>query len=164
MIQRVSGLLPALVVACLAVLLAGGCASLAGRDPLQVAVAGIEPLPGEGLELRLLVKLRVQNPNDQVVDFNGVALQLDVQGSRFATGVSEATGTLPRFGETVLEVPVTVSAISVARQVMGVMGGAPADKFRYELRGKLSGSGIGAQRFQSEGVLDLTGPGAALAP
>ena len=41
------------------------CATLSDRDPLQVTVAGIESLPGEGMEMRLLVKLRVQNPNER---------------------------------------------------------------------------------------------------
>jgi hypothetical protein len=45
----------------------GGCTTLPGRDPLQVTVAGIEPLQGEGLELRMLTKLRVQNPNESPV-------------------------------------------------------------------------------------------------
>ena len=66
-----------------------GCASLQGRDPLQVTVAGIEPLEGQGMELRLLVKLRVQNPNDSPVTYNGVALQMDVQSKTFASGVSD---------------------------------------------------------------------------
>ena len=65
-----------------------GCASLQSRDPLQVTVAGIEPLQGQGLELRMLVKLRVQNPNDAPVDYNGVAVEMDVQGKSFASGVS----------------------------------------------------------------------------
>ena len=30
------------------------CALLPSHDPLEVQVAGIQPLPGEGLELRLL--------------------------------------------------------------------------------------------------------------
>ena len=67
----------------------GACATLTDHDPLQVSVAGIEPLPGEGFEMRLLVKLRVQNPNDEPVDYNGVALNLDVQGKKFASGVSD---------------------------------------------------------------------------
>ena len=45
------------------------------RDPLQVTVAGVESIPGEGMELRLLVKLRVQNPNDLPVEYNGVAVE-----------------------------------------------------------------------------------------
>ena len=56
------------------------CASLQPRDPLQVTVAGIEPLQGQGLELRMNLKLRVQNPNDAPVEYNGVAVQMDVQG------------------------------------------------------------------------------------
>jgi len=36
------------------------CATLPQRDPPQVTVAGVEPLQGQGLELRLLVKMRVQ--------------------------------------------------------------------------------------------------------
>ena len=48
----------------LAVTLVVGCAGLARQDPVQAYVVGVEPLQGEGLELRMLVKLRVQNPND----------------------------------------------------------------------------------------------------
>ena len=81
------------------VFLFGGCASLQGREPIQVIIAGVEPLQGEGLELRMLVKLRIQNPNDFPLDFNGVSVQMDVQGKRFATGVSDAGGSVPRFGE-----------------------------------------------------------------
>jgi len=88
-----------------AVLASEGCAALRGRDPLQVTVAGIEPLQGQGLELRMLVKLRVQNPNDTPVDYNGVALQMNVQGKTFATGVSDAGGSVPRFGEAIISVP-----------------------------------------------------------
>ena len=47
----------ALMIALTALLL-GACASLPNQDPLQVTVAGIESLPGEGMELRMLVKLR----------------------------------------------------------------------------------------------------------
>ncbi|HSN70692.1 MAG TPA: LEA type 2 family protein, partial [Steroidobacteraceae bacterium] len=73
-----------------------GCTAMQVRDPPQVTVAGIEPLPGEGMELRMLVKLRVQNPNDVAIDFNGVALEMDVLGKTFATGVSDQGGTIPR--------------------------------------------------------------------
>src|SRR5512137_2444309 len=106
-----SGLRSLMRISCLALatLLAAGCASLPKHDPLQVTVAGIESLPGEGMELRLLVKLRVLNPNDAPVDFDGVALNLDVQGKRFASGVSDEVGSVPRFGEAVVQVPVTVS-------------------------------------------------------
>lgn len=97
-----------------------GCASLPGRDPLNVQVAGVEPLEGQGLEMRMAVKLRVQNPNDSAVDYDGAALELELNGKRFATGVSNERGSVPRFGETVLTVPVSVSAFSAIRQALGL--------------------------------------------
>src|SRR5512137_2675995 len=136
-----SGLRSLMRISCLALatLLAAGCASLPKRDPLQVTVAGIESLPGEGMELRLLVKLRVQNPNDTPVEFNGAALYLDVQGRSFASGVSDQAGTVPRFGEAIVAVPVTVSLMRMARQVLGMIDGKPVDKVTYSLSGKLNG-------------------------
>ena len=136
-------------------LLISGCAALAPRDPLQVTVAGVEPLQGQGLEMRMNVKLRVQNPNDEPVDYNGVALSMDVPGKTFATGVTDATGTVPRFGEAVITVPVTISAFRMARQAMGMMSGAGVTKIEYELKGKLSGAGLSATRFTNKGQFDL---------
>src|SRR5512137_1537210 len=145
-----SGLRSLMRISCLALatLLAAGCASLPKRDPLQVTVAGIESLPGEGMELRLLVKLRVQNPNDTPVEFNGAALNLDVMGRRFASGVSDETGTVPRFGEAIVAVPVTVSVLRMARQFMGMLDGKPVERINYSMSGKLHGAGMsGTRRF-----------------
>jgi len=132
-----------------------GCASMQGKDPLQVTVAGVESIPGEGMELRLLVKLRVQNPNDTPVEFNGVAVEMDVQGKTFATGVTDASGSVPRFGETVIEVPVTASAFRMARQALGLMSGGGLGKITYQMTGKLHGSGVSTVRFQNTGDFEL---------
>jgi hypothetical protein len=138
-----------------ACLVAAGCASMKPRDPLQVTVAGIEPLQGQGMELRLNVKLRVQNPNDAPVDYDGVAVQMDVQGKTFATGVSDAAGSVPRFGETVVAVPVTISAFRMARQALGFMHGGGLGKIDYEMHGKLNGSGLSTTRFNTKGSFDF---------
>ena len=140
----------------LAALMLSACASMPSKDPLQVSVAGIEPMPGEGMELRLLVKLRIQNPNDAPIEFNGVALNLDVMGRDFASGVSDQAGTVPRFGEAIVAVPVTVSLMRMARQVIGMLDGKPVDKVTYSLSGKLNGVSLfGTQRFSSKGELEL---------
>lgn len=133
------------------------CALLPGHDPLEVQVAGIQPLPGEGLELRLLVKLRLQNPNDAPIDYDGVALSLSVNDRRLASGVSDQRGSVPRFGERVLSVPVTISALSVARQALGLADGSRLDALPYVLRGKLGGGLLGTRRFSDKGTLDLSG-------
>jgi LEA14-like dessication related protein len=143
------------ILPALAVLLLSACAGLPSSDPLQVTVAGIEPLQGEGLELRMLVKLRVQNPNDAPVDYNGVYVKLDVQGKTFASGVSDASGSVPRFGEAVIGVPITVSVLRMVRQMMGVLDGKPVNSIRYEMSGKLNRSTFRAVRFETQGEIAM---------
>jgi LEA14-like dessication related protein len=150
-----SALLRTVIASVAAFILLSGCAALQPRDPLQVTVAGIEPLQGEGLEMRMNVKLRVQNPNDAPVEYKGVALQMQVQGKTLATGVSDAAGSVLGFGESVIDVPVTISAMSMVRQAMSMMSGAGAKKIEYELKGKLSGSGFSATRFTTRGDFEF---------
>ena len=147
--RRILVLTPALA-------LLSACAAVPGRDPVQVQVVGVESLEGEGLELRFLCKLRVQNPNDTPIDYNGVYVELEVRGSTLASGVSDASGTIPRFGEVVLAIPVTASALRFARQAIGMYMSQERSKIDYVLRGKVSGSLFNTVRFESRGEIDLS--------
>ncbi len=138
-----------------ALLALGGCAGMAVRDPVRINVVGIDPLPGQGLEMRFNVKLRLQNPNDSAIEYDGVALELELNDQPFATGVSDRKGSIPRFGESVLSVPVTVSALAAVRQALGLAEGASVDNLPYVLRGKLAGGVFGTMRFTEEGTLSL---------
>ena len=131
-----------------------GCAAMPGREPVKVSLASLEPLPGQGLELRLAVKLRLLNPNDAPIDYDGVFVELSVRGSEFASGASGERGTVPRFGESILTIPVTVTAVAVVRQLLGL---ATGDRSRvdYRLRGRLSGGLLGTVSFREEGEVDL---------
>lgn len=153
--------MPRLFRLCLILLLAlnlGACASLDLRDPLRIDLAGLEPLPGQGLELRFAIKLRVQNPNDSAVDFDGVALELEVNGQPLASGVSDQRGSVPRFGETLISVPVSISAFSAMRQAWGAADQRPGQGLPYVLRGKLAGGLFGTRRFSDSGTLDWPEP------
>ena len=144
-----------LVLLAFGVLLSCGCASLQPRKPVEVIMVGVEPLQGEGLELRMLVKLRIQNPNDLPLDFNGVSVEMDVQGKRFATGVSDAGGSVPRFGETIVDVPVSISVFRIAHQVIGVMTNEYRGKLAYEMTGTLAGPTFNSVQFKSKGEFTL---------
>jgi LEA14-like dessication related protein len=145
-----------LLSATLVSLALAGCAALAGRDPLRVELVGIEPAQGQGLELRLAVKLRVQNPNDDAVEFDGTALELEVNGQTLATGVSDQRGSVPRYGEAVLVVPMSISAMNAVRQALVFADGKPPEAVPYVLRGKLAGGTFGALRFTKEGSIAIT--------
>ena len=150
-------------VAALAALLLAltGCAGLGLRDPVSVNVVGLEPMPGEGMETRFALKLRVQNPNESAIEYDGVFVELDLRGARLASGVSDQKGTVPRYGETVITLPMSVSVGAMIRQVIGI---ATSDRVRtdYQMRGKLAGPALGGYRFESKGELQL--PAGLLGP
>ena len=150
--------LAALFLVVLVSLALAGCASLVHREPVRINVVGLEPIPGEGMEMRFKVKLRVQNPNETAIDFDGLALDLDLNGRPFATGVSDGAGSVPRFGETLIEIPVSVSAIAVVRQALGVIEGDGKAEVPYALRGRLAGGLLGGMRFSDSGTLKLPEP------
>ncbi|AZC37386.1 MULTISPECIES: LEA type 2 family protein [Pseudomonas] len=140
---------------CLLLLSLSACALFPQRDQLHINVVGIEPLPSQDLEVRFAIKLRLQNPNETAINYNGVALDLEVNGQPLATGVSDQTGSIARFSEGVLVVPVSVSAFAVLRQTLGLSQTQSLDDLPYVLRGKLAGGPFGTMRFVEKGQLSL---------
>ncbi|HDR8992640.1 LEA type 2 family protein [Burkholderia vietnamiensis] len=137
-----------------ALFMLGGCAGFT-REPVSVTVAGLDPLPGQGLEMRFALKLRVQNPNDTPIEYDGISVALEVNGSPFASGVSDRSGVVPRFGEAVIDVPVSVSAFAAARQAWNLPGAAASGELPYALRGRLAGGALGAVHFRDAGTLRM---------
>jgi LEA14-like dessication related protein len=151
------------VTALLATLaLLSGCASLTDLTAPRVNLAGIESLAGEGLELRFMLKLRVQNPGDADLRYDGVWAEVELRGQPLASGGAAVTGVVPRFGEAVLMVPVTASGLSIARQVISLLRnsreGNGVGVVAYALRGRLGGTGLGSGSFESSGEIDLRVP------
>lgn len=131
------------------------CALFQARDPLNISVIGIEPLPGQELEMRMAIKMRVQNPNESPVDYNGIALNLEVNGQPLAAGVSDQQGHIGRYDEAVIVVPVSITAFSFLRQAYGLRKLESLQGLPYVVRGKLAGGLFGTVRFTDQGKLDL---------
>jgi LEA14-like dessication related protein len=133
------------------------CAGFGRHEPIRVNLAGLESIPGAGLEARFLAKVRVQNPNDASITYDGISAEVDLNGRSFAAGVSDASGEIPRFGESVIELPLTVPATAIVRQVLGLFTGDNS-KANYRVRGFLHTGTFGRQRFDSTGEIDLPKP------
>ena len=158
-------------IAVLLLVLVAGCATLAGQDAPSVKVAGLEPLVSEGLELRFALKMRVQNPNGAPIDYDGIAVELDLDGRGLASGVSNQKGQIPRFGEQVVTIPVSISALTALRQLLSRIGSVErgdvsAGTISYSLKGKLGGvsGAFDAVRFVDQGELNLFAPEGARLP
>ena len=137
-----------------------GCAIFKRTDPPQVTVVGIEPAASgaiQGLGAHMQLKLRVKNPNDTPIEYNGIHVEVDVQNKSLASGMSNQSGTVPAFGEAVILVPVEISYMGMVGQAMGLLSGKSLDKVTYEMHGKLSSTTSGALPFKSQGELNLAG-------
>lgn len=138
--------------------LASGCATLRPDTAPRVELAGLEALPGEGLELRVLLKLRIQNPAERELRYDGLWAEVELRGLPLAAGGASVAGVVPRFGEAVVQVPVTASGLALARQAFSLwkdsqQGGGPV---AYVLRGRLGGTGLVDARFESRGEVRWT--------
>ncbi|WP_435036766.1 LEA type 2 family protein [Pseudomonas neuropathica] len=149
------------VILSLLLLSLSACALFPNRDPVNINVVGLEPLPSQDLEVRFAIKLRVQNSNETAIDYNGIALDLEVNGHSLASGVSDQSGSIPRFSESIVTVPVSISAFSVLRQTLGLSQTQTLDNLPYVLRGKLAGGLFGTMRFVDSGKLSLPKTSAA---
>ena len=136
------------VLLCLA-----SCSSFSTRDPLTVNLIDIAPLDGGNLEFRFALELRVQNPNADELNYDGISLALDLNGKQLARGVSNVKGKVPAFGEAIITVPMSVSAFAVFRQAWATAQTTPTESLPYRLSGKLGGNFLGSQRFVDEGSL-----------
>ncbi len=135
--------------------LLSSCASLPNYEPPRVSVVGIEPTKGEGMEMRFNVKLRIQNPNTIAINYQGMVVDLIVDGRRIATGLSNQPGKVPSYGETVYTLPVTVSAYDAARQFIDFMQKPKQNAIPYEISGKLESGLFGSVQFSDKGLLKL---------
>jgi hypothetical protein len=139
-----------------------GCAGLAG-EPLRVSLVDLTSQPGQGMEWRMLARLRVQNPSGSEIRYEGLSVELTLRGQPFASGVAPLAGSIKPYSEAVLQVPLSVSGLAMLRQVLdlvrefsrdtppGTAVKAPA--LPYSMRGRLGG--FGGPSFESSGVVEL---------
>ncbi len=127
----------ALLLVCV---IASACAGFTKREPLSVTIAQITPIEIGLLEQRYLVKARVLNPNDSEVSFDGVAFDLEINGKPFAKGVSDRGGTVPRFGEALIELQMVSGIQNALRQIREIQK-APRPGFTYRVKGTLHVAG-----------------------
>ena len=93
-----TGLLLALLV------LPGASASLAGlKQQPGIRVAGIDLVELGFLEQRFAELLRVRNPNGVELPITGLSFDIEVNGRRCVSGLSDEAVTVPRFGEGLLD-------------------------------------------------------------
>ncbi|MDH4039530.1 MAG: LEA type 2 family protein [Gammaproteobacteria bacterium] len=153
MIPRATGHLLALLAW---TLLLAGCASLTQpMDPPNVSMESFSSLPSEGAGPRFLIKLRVQNPNEQALDIAGVSYSIALMGQEVITGVSKDIPVIDGYSEGIVSLEASLKLFQLLR-LLANLGQAEADELTYRFSAKIDFKGlVPTQRVEEEGLIDL---------
>ena len=135
-------------------LVCAGCSTLLTAVPPQVEIRDVSLRAAGFLDQALAVQLCVTNPNAAALDFRAVKVGLELEGSPFAEGTSEAAVLLPPRSSTLVPFQVATTERNLAPQLLGVLR---SGNVRYRLHGTVTLAGALALElpFSKSGRLDL---------
>jgi LEA14-like dessication related protein len=138
-------------------LLLSGCASLTTpMDPPNVSMESFESLPSpEGGAPRFLIKLRVQNPNEQPLDIAGISYSVELVGTEVVTGVSKDIPVIEGYSEGVVSIEASLKLFQVLK-LLANLGRTQEEDLTYRFTAKIDFKGlVPTQRVEEEGLISL---------
>jgi LEA14-like dessication related protein len=124
---RIGLLIPLLVLV--------GCAGLGKTlEPPRINLSNVQFQESKALETVLQIELRVFNTNDIPIKVKGLDCDLELNGKRFATGVSSVDKEIPAFGTTTVPVTLYSSVVDLFR---GIIGLQKKEKLKFGVSGRL---------------------------
>jgi len=133
-----------------------GCAGLGSRlEPPRITLANIKVQEVKIFESVLQIELRVYNTNDVSLDIQGIDCDLELNGRRFATGVSKAEIEIASYDTALIPMTIYSSVLDVVR---GLQGLSNTDNVEYKITGhlRLGGGAIPSSiPFKSSGAFPL---------
>jgi LEA14-like dessication related protein len=130
------------------------CAAWSMQEPLSVTIADLKPIEVGVLEQRYALKVRLLNPNDIEIAFDGVVFDLEINDTPFAKGVSDQRSVIPRFGEALIDVHAVSGLQNILMQINELLKGERTT-LTYRIKGRLHGGAFGFTRFDSSGEIAL---------
>ena len=137
-----------------------GCAGPGKHlEPPRIALAHIEVQESRIFETVLKIDLRVFNTNEVPLEVKGLDCELEINGRRFAQGVSDVAIHIPAQGTGVIPVTVYSSLVDMAR---GLLKAQTQEKLQYKIKGRLRVEGgfmvPSIIPFTSDGEIPLKAP------
>ena len=130
------------------------CATLPGSlTPPEVSLADLRLIDVGLFEQRFGLSLRVLNPNNVDIPVDGLDFTLELNGTTFATGVSNQSVTIPRLGEAMVEVQAVSTLTGLLHQLRRLSHGEQG--IAYRIHGKLvTGGLLGSVPFDRQGEIE----------
>ncbi len=112
-----------------------GCSLLVPKlEKPTLSVVNVRMLKSDLWHQELMVRMRVQNPNDRSLPVKGLSYTLDVEGQEFAHGMSGDSFVVPARGEAEFDMSVSANMASMVVKLLS-QGGNQVD---YRITGKVA--------------------------
>ncbi len=144
-----------LLFAGVAALALGGCASALKLEAPKLSVVSMKMQSADIFSQRLLVRMRVMNPNSRSLAIKGITYRIEVNDAELAEGASNTPFEVPAMGEAEFDVQLTANLASALAQFLSRRGSQ--DKLDYRLVGSVALSSGFLRRipFDERGSVDL---------
>lgn len=114
-----------------------GCATMnLDYEEPSVELVSFKALPANGFEQSFEIGLKLTNPNNFELPFNGISYQLNVAGETLAHGVASNIPTAEAYGESRFMVPISTSLLGGIKVIRALMDSKGKD-ISYQLKAKL---------------------------
>ena len=114
--------------------LVSGCSTLKFEAP-KLDVVSMKVQSADIFSQRLLVRMRVQNPNARELPIKSISYTIEVNDAEFAQGLSDTPFVVPSMGEAEFDVQVTTNLANALTQLLGRRSTETLD---YRLRGEVA--------------------------
>jgi len=138
-----------------------GCAGITYHaQPPQISINNIQLVDAQLLEQRYELTLRIQNTNDFPFFIKGLSYQLEINGSKFAHGVSNQSLNILPYQEEFLTVSLISNTLGVINQLQSLSENNNND-LHFRLKGNVSHgtfnipASMYSLPFEKEGTLNL---------
>jgi LEA14-like dessication related protein len=125
----------ALAAALAATFLGAGCAT-AHLEPPQLTVMSMQVQTADLFSQRMLVHMRVVNPNARALPVKSISYRIEVGGAQLAQGLADKPFVVPAMGEAEFDVQVTANLATALPQILGRKGSR--DSLDYRLVGNVA--------------------------
>jgi LEA14-like dessication related protein len=153
LVRRVCALAAITALAMLA-----GCSSFGGPklEVPRLTLMRVSTTSADMFSQQFLVKMNVENPNDQELPVKAIDYKLFFEGDSFAEGMSKRAFVVPAKGEIEVDMTVTSNFVSALGRLLTRLNGR--DQINYVFEGTLMTEAKSAKKipFQETGSVQFT--------
>jgi len=135
--------------------LLGGCAAVPKLEAPKLSVIALKMQGGDFFSQKLLVRMRVVNPNDRELPIKGITYRLEVNDAELGNGNTTAPFTVPAMGEAEFDMQITANLAGALGKLLSRRNSSEALDYRLVGDVSLSSGFLRRIPFDERGSVKL---------